>query len=121
MTDCCEAAASRRQRLVTPVTDNAFIVVDDDDVDAVSRTMSFRRCPAVRGRRHRRSFAAQRPSSTDGVPTVYRVRGTTSTNPADGKTPRLVAWSSGRASVFGQRAFAVLRSTCSMMGDHLCR
>jgi len=88
MTDCCEAAASRRQRLVTPAADNGFIVVDDEDVDAVSRTMSFRRCPVVRGRRHRRSFA-QRPSSTDGVATVCRVRRTTSTNPADSKTPRL--------------------------------
>jgi len=29
----------------------------------------------------------------------------------------LVAWSSGRASVFGRCAFAVL---CSLMGDHLC-
>ena len=30
-----------------------------------------------------------------------------------GLFPLLVAWSSGRASVFGRCAFAVLRSTCS--------
>ena len=28
-------------------------------------------------------------------------------------TTRLIGWSSGRTSVFGRRAFAVLRSTCS--------
>jgi len=34
-------------------------------------------------------------------------------------TTMLVAWSSGRTSVFGRRAFAVLRSTCSWF-THLC-
>jgi len=71
MAECCEAAAAASRLMPRPTgggSSEMFVMVDDDDFDVpVTRSMSFRRCAAVRpvrGGRHRRSC---RPTADRGV------------------------------------------------------
>ena len=69
------SAVDRRSSPVDHTRGEMFVVVDDDELDdAVSRSMSFRRCPVVRPVRRRRSCVHRPPSTT----------ATTPDNPADG-------------------------------------
>jgi len=64
MTDCYEE--SLQSHHLTMSTSNMFVFVDDDDddLDAVTRSMSFRRCPVIRPVRGlRRSFVRQSSNS----------------------------------------------------------
>ena len=58
MADCCEES----RRVMTSASD-MFVVVDDD-FDAVTRNMSFRRCPVIRPVHGLRRSFLQRSSTT---------------------------------------------------------
>jgi len=73
MADCCEEA----RQLMTSTSD-MFVIVDDD-LDVVTRTMSFRRCPVIRPVHGlRRSFVER--SSNSSVSSLSRECRTTLNN-----------------------------------------
>ena len=62
MTDCCDESCRLTQ---SAGASDMFILVDDDLDDVVTCSMSFRRCPVVRG--PRRSFLHRASNSTDSI------------------------------------------------------
>jgi len=84
---------------VTYLGERVFDLVEAQLIVVVTQVMFVE---AVDGRRQRLRRALQRALQLPRVLLPY-------SSHADA----LVAWSSGRTSVFGRRAFAVLRLTCS--------